>query len=71
MHYPILLTEEEYQSGSEYQIKISYKWFNSHARDYTVKVYSKMDIPIYMLDKDTGAKTTSVIHMDGTAPSGF
>jgi len=71
LHTPILLTEGEYQANDEYQINIYYKWFGIPTKDYTVKVYSKMDVPVYLVDKDTGAKTTSVIHMDGQVPTGF
>jgi hypothetical protein len=65
-HKPILLKEKDYSKNSQYIIRVDYKWYNSPARDYTVKVYSKMDVPV----KDSNGKL-SITHMDGQVPSGF
>ena len=45
-HRPILLLESEYSRRSDYTLDVKYKWYSSPVRDYTVKVYSKMDVPI-------------------------
>ena len=47
-------------------MEVKYKWYDSPARDYTVKVYSKMDIPV----KDSSNRK-NIVHMDGQIPSGF
>lgn len=43
---PILVKEADYKKGQDYTLTVEYKWFNSPFRDYTVKVYSKQDVPI-------------------------
>jgi hypothetical protein len=62
--YPILLTS--YSAGDVFKVVVGYTWFNSPAKDYTVKIYSKQSLSV----KDsTGA--TNIKHMDGKLPSGF
>lgn len=62
--YPILLTS--YAGGDVFKVRAKYLWFNSPAKDYTVKIYSKQALEV----KDsTGA--TNILHMDGQSPSGF
>ena len=40
--YPILLTT--YSAGDVFKVVVGYKWFNSPAKDYTVKIYSKQSL---------------------------
>jgi len=32
-----------YEAGTEFEIKVTYDWYESPFKDYTVKVYSKWD----------------------------
>jgi len=62
--YPILLTS--YSGGDVFKVRAKYLWFNSPAKDYTVKIYSKQALEV----KDTTG-STNIVHMDGQYPSGF
>lgn len=62
--YPILMTT--YNAGDVFKIVVGYTWFNSPAKDYTVKIYSKQSLQV---KSSTGS--TSIKHMDGQEPSGF
>jgi hypothetical protein len=62
--YPILITD--YQGGDTFKIVVSYTWFDSPAKDYTLSVYSKQELEI----RDQEGEM-SVLHMDGQEPSGF
>jgi len=58
VHNPIKLTE--FVPGEKLKLEIKYLWFNSPHRDYTIKIHSKMNIPIY----DSDGKTNQ-LHADG------
>jgi len=45
-HKPILLKEADYRKNQDLTIEVKYKWYESPARDYTVKVYSQMEVPV-------------------------
>ena len=38
-NYPFLITS--YSSGTVFRVQVKYIWFDSPAKDYTVKLYSK------------------------------
>jgi len=38
-NYPFLITS--YSAGTVFSLKVKYTWFDSPAKDYTVKLYSK------------------------------
>ena len=40
-HFAIIITD--YEPYDEYQISVEYEWYDSSARDYTVKLQSKDD----------------------------
>ena len=56
----------DYNAGDTFKVRARYEWLGAPDKDYTVKVYSKQNLEI----KDSRGQT-SVIHMDGQAPSGF
>jgi hypothetical protein len=62
--YPILVTS--YNAGDIFKVVVKYMWFDSPAKDYTVKIYSKQTLEV----KNSSGET-NVIHMDGQEPSGF
>jgi hypothetical protein len=62
--YPILQTT--YSAGDVYKVVVGYTWFNSPAKDYTVKIYSKQSLEV-----KNASGETNIQHMDGQEPSGF
>lgn len=44
---PVLIKAEDYEGGQWWSIDVWYSWMGSPHRDYTVKVYSAHDLPIY------------------------
>ena len=48
--YPLLLTQ--YSAGTVFSIKVKYTWFDSPAKDYTVKIYSKQSSDITIKDEN-------------------
>ena len=61
-----MVEESDYSAGTEFTLKVQYKWWENNIRDYTVKVYSEQDLDV----KDSRGQTNQ-IHMDGQSPSGF
>jgi len=49
-----------YVAGDVFAIQVRYNWWGATKEDFTVKVYSKQDLPV--LDSDGN---TNQIHMDG------
>jgi len=45
-HIPILINTLNYQANDIFAVDVHYEWLGSKGNDYTVKVYSKMDIKI-------------------------
>jgi hypothetical protein len=61
---PMLIST--YNAGDVFKVNVRFDWFNSQAKDYTVKIYSKATSVIKNRDGNTSVK-----HMDGQSPSGF
>lgn len=55
-----------YSGGDVFKVRAKYNWFDSPAKDYTVKIYSKQSLEV----KDSTGQT-NILHMDGQSPSGF
>lgn len=53
-------------AGEEYRVDVTYEWLGSPAPDYTVKLYSPLDLT---LTDEAGA--TNQLHTDGQEPSEF
>jgi hypothetical protein len=49
-----------------FAVWMKYKWNNSPAKDFTVKVYSKVNIKV-----EDSNKVTNQLHADGKEPSEF
>ena len=65
--FPVLVPESEYWAGDRFSISVFKGFPHDHpAQEYTVRVYSKMDIQV----QDTWGRS-SIQHMDGQQPSGF
>lgn len=62
----MLVKEDSYEAGDNFTISVQYDWHWSTARDYTVQVYSRMDLEI----KDWRNETYE-FYMDGDTPNGF
>ena len=63
---PVLVSEGKYNKGDKFTVTVRYNWRNSPANDYTVSVYSKMDLRI------TGSDgLPSMYFADGRYPSEF
>ena len=43
-HLSIIITD--YEPNDEYQIAVEYSWYDSSAKDYTVKLQSKHDLEL-------------------------
>jgi hypothetical protein len=43
---PFMLKEAEYKKGDKFVISVDYFWLLNGARDYTVKVYSKLNLKV-------------------------
>jgi len=57
---------EGVDGGAEYRVKVTYEWLGSPAPDYTVKLYSPLDLT---LTDENGS--TNQLHTDGQQPSEF
>ena len=63
-HDPMLL--QGLEAGGEYRVGVTYEWLGSPAPDYTVKLYSSLDLAVR--DEDG---STHQLHTDGQQPSEF
>merc|ERR1711990_848111 len=61
----IKLAPADYDANTEYTIMVKYFFYTCPIKEYTVRVYSKMNMPI------TKNGQTNMLHMDGQSPSGF
>ena len=64
-HKPIMI--EQWKYGSRFKIEVTYQWFDSPSRDFTVKVYSQ-DKKAKIIDTD---RETNMLFTDGRQPSEF
>lgn len=55
-----MVAEADYSAGDVFTIQVDYTWKTFHAKDYTIKVYSKQTLEV----KDSDG-STNMIHMDG------
>lgn len=55
-----MVLESEYEAGDVFNFKIYYRWYGYSSEDFTVKVYSRMDLEV--LDE---RGETNMLHMDG------
>ena len=64
---PLLLANGAFTSLQDFYLDVTYDWKDSASPDYTVVLYSQQnDLSIIL-----NGGTTNMIHMDGSAPSGF
>lgn len=69
MHNP--LNVDGYQAGDQYELTVQYDWYDSPAKDYTIKVYSKHSHQILNYD-DANAPVGGQLFTDGVnTPSEF
>lgn len=65
-HIPIEIDSLQYNAGDIFAVDVKYDWIGNKGNDYTVKVYSKMDIEITdSLDRKVQ------LHTDGQSPTEF
>jgi hypothetical protein len=57
---PNVITLYGFVADEKIRLEIKYDWFNSPHKDYTVKVHSKMNVPITNSDG-----ITNQLHADG------
>jgi len=49
---PLLVSDSDYSANDVFKIAVQYKWINAPIKDYTVRMYSRMDVNVNIEDSD-------------------